>query len=226
MDPWMEQLGCPIITVTRNYDDNSVTISQETIFDYRSDQSGRLWWIFAEYFYADGDGAILGHLWLPKEERKTFQIDISSHRALLFNMDSHGYYRVNYDLKNWDMIGKVLTTDHNKINVRTRAQILFDAPRLMSTLNFDYDTFLEIFKYLKNETEWLPWVTAFKSLKTIGTPIGMNRSQIEEFWLEWMLPNMKRLGYATRNTDQPQQILLRSLTMHKGSHNYIIPKVF
>merc|ERR1719233_1387920 len=122
MEPWMKQEGFPILTVTRNYNDDSVTLSQESIIRNKRD----LWWIYADYLYADGDGTVLGCLWMPRLPRKTFNIAVSARRALLFNKNSHGYYHVNYDQENWNKITKVLLRNHIRINVKNRAQIMFD----------------------------------------------------------------------------------------------------
>merc|ERR1719233_1171616 len=122
MEPWMKQKSFPILTVTRNYDGNSVTLSQKSAIGNIQD----FWWIYVDYFYADGDGTILGDEWMPRLPDKTFNIVASADRALIFDKDNHGYYRVNYDQKNWDMISKVLLDNHTRINVKNRNQIIYD----------------------------------------------------------------------------------------------------
>ena len=45
-----------------------------------------------------------------------------------------GYYRVNYDRKNWDLIIEQLNSDPESIHVLNRAQIINDAFNLVICL--------------------------------------------------------------------------------------------
>ena len=51
-------------------------------------------------------------------------------KAVIFNVQETGYYRVNYDKQNWELIIKQLNEDHTKIHVINRAQIIDDAINL------------------------------------------------------------------------------------------------
>ena len=209
MKPWMKQRAFPLLTVTRNYNNNSVTLSQESVIENNQD----LWWIYGDYFYADGDGTIAGDVWMPRVPRKIFSIAASADRALLFNKDSLGYYRVNYDQKNWAMIRDVLLTNHNRINVKNRAQIISDVGYLVRKKLMNISMFMEIHGYLKNEIEWLPWATALKIFKRIR---NVKIDQFIKFLQNLISPTLDRLGYNTSLEDQPQQILLRNEIIFNG----------
>lgn len=44
-----------------------------------------------------------------------------------------GYYRVNYDIENWQILARVLSEDHQAIHVLNRAQLLDDSFNLART---------------------------------------------------------------------------------------------
>ena len=80
-----------------------------------------------------------------------------------------GYYRVNYDEKNWRLIIKQLNEDHNKIHVINRAQLINDALNLASIGLLSYDLALGVTSYLDKETEYFPWFAALNGLEYVGT---------------------------------------------------------
>jgi hypothetical protein len=50
--------------------------------------------------------------------------------SLLTRIIIAGYYRINYDSKNWQMIGQQLMTNHLAISAINRAQIMDDSLNL------------------------------------------------------------------------------------------------
>lgn len=79
-----------------------------------------------------------------------------------------GYYRVNYDAKNWQLIYQQLIGDHNAISVINRAQIMDDALNLAPAGKLDYDVVLNLTLYLAKEVEYLPWESALSGLSSIA----------------------------------------------------------
>lgn len=62
------------------------------------------------------------------------QITISSlptgDQWVIFNLRQTGFYRVNYDNDNWNLLIQQLNSDHQVIHVINRAQIINDAMEL------------------------------------------------------------------------------------------------
>lgn len=72
-----------------------------------------------------------------------------------------GYYRVNYDLVNWDRLALFLNKeDHTSIHVLNKAQLLDDAFHLARYGVIPYHVPLNISKYLIKETDYVP-IAAF-----------------------------------------------------------------
>lgn len=80
-----------------------------------------------------------------------------------------GYFRVNYDLRNWQMINQQLKTNHVAISVINRAQILDDALNLAEAGMLDYDIALNLTQYLEQEDEYLPWDATLSSLSYMAS---------------------------------------------------------
>ena len=78
-----------------------------------------------------------------------------------------GYYRVNYDERNWKLIIKQLLEDHTKINVINRAQLINDALNLATVGLLKYDLALTVTSYLNKETEYFPWYAALTGLEYV-----------------------------------------------------------
>lgn len=78
----------------------------------------------------------------------------------IFNIQELGYYRVNYDLKNWNALAKALNSeDFGKIHVLNRAQLLDDSINLATGGYLNYQVMFDVMEYLSNETEYAPWAT-------------------------------------------------------------------
>ena len=89
-------------------------------------------WIPITYAEAGGDFEnTKNNLWMSDIEKSKEITDLpNADTAVIFNVQETGYYRVNYDKQNWELIIKQLNEDHTKIHVINRAQIIDDAINL------------------------------------------------------------------------------------------------
>lgn len=60
-------------------------------------------------------------------------------------------------------------TNHSAISVINRAQIMDDALNLAEAGQLDYDTALNLTRYLEHETDYVPWNAALSSLGYISS---------------------------------------------------------
>jgi len=112
---------------------------------------------------------------------------ISPNDWVLFNINETGFYRVNYDSKNWKMLIEYLTDPEMYFNIGkhnmfilsprvyqnnsfllisgtiNRAQLIDDAMSLSRAGYLSYQTSLDLTKYLYHETEYVPWKSAYRS---------------------------------------------------------------
>ncbi|CAK9804071.1 Aminopeptidase N [Anthophora plagiata] len=173
MDTWTLQTGFPVVTVTRNYKNGVVTLMQER-FAYRNgtikttSKSEPLWWIPITY---TSESQLDFNTTQPSEWISAVESITLSNRKLnpsewlILNIQETGYYRVNYDNKNWQMIIKQLHKDSFRdISTINRAQLVDDALNLARARRLDYATALDVTSYLAHETEYLPWKAAFTAM--------------------------------------------------------------
>lgn len=82
-----------------------------------------------------------------------------------------GYYRVNYDVTNWQLLANYLQSPQtfSKIAPTNRAQIVDDALTLARAGKLDYRIALNLTRYLVNEFEYVPWRSALGALNFIDS---------------------------------------------------------
>lgn len=212
MDTWTLQTGYPLLTVTRNYDDNTIVMEQQKFNIISSNSTSAtqpLWWIPITYTHG-GELAFnetRAKHWVRKE--KTFTLpdaNVPFNQWLIVNIQETGYYRVNYDYRNWRLI-----TDHlmNESKFKTiaptnRAQLLDDAMSLANAGYLQYEIALNVTRYLKHESEYVPLAAGIKALDFLD---GMlyNTGDYEKFktyYLNRLLGIYNQVGFEDLpNTD-------------------------
>ena len=83
-----------------------------------------------------------------------------------------GYYRVNYETENWELIARYLNSDnenYKNIHILNRAQIIDDAYYFVKEGKLDLSVFIQIINYLSRETEYEVWYSVFKILEDMST---------------------------------------------------------
>lgn len=76
---------------------------------------------------------------------------------IIINVQQVGYYRVNYNVENWELLTRQLKSDHQAIHVTNRAQIVDDALDLSRAGLLDYAIALNVTQYLSKEADYIPW---------------------------------------------------------------------
>ncbi|KAK7027940.1 hypothetical protein SK128_026275 [Halocaridina rubra] len=134
MDTWTLQMGYPVINIIRSEDGTSASVSQERFLIVKSENStddhDYKWWVPLNYASAkDPDfNQTQAMIWMKNSEAEIAISSLpSSNEWVIFNIQETGYYRVNYDSKNWHLLIQQLKTDHEVIHTINRAQIIDDA---------------------------------------------------------------------------------------------------
>lgn len=113
-------------------------------------------------------------------------------------MKRSGFYRVNYDIDNWNKLINQLLTDFEKIEETSRAQLLDDAFNLGRAEYIDQTVFLTMGSYLKNEKSALVFQTAFYGLEFISDMLVSDAEafdQYKEYYLPLIEKQYQRLGW-------------------------------
>ncbi|KAL1422178.1 hypothetical protein MTO96_022390 [Rhipicephalus appendiculatus] len=167
---WTHSAGFPLLTISRVYGQRVVVARQER---YGQNSSQTVWSI--PVTYTDGtkmDFDNTGNIfWLKTKEAK-LPTAPKDDDWLIANLRGYGYYRVNYDTRNWNLITMELNTYHTNIDVVNRARIIDDMFELADLGLVPYGTALHASEYLRREKETLPWTTVLKRWEYLEAMLG------------------------------------------------------
>lgn len=197
---WENQKGFPVINVAVNSATRQFVITQERYYDISETRvvgDDRSWFIplnfatalspnfddtsFVDYF---ANGAASKMISLPSQ--------LSTEDWYIFNKQQIGYYRVNYDISNWNALSKILNSvNFQQIHVLNRAQIIDDALNLAADGYLHYQVTFEILSYLSRETDYIPWQAAARNLDKLDSI--MKDSMIYESFKTFVRQLVKRM---------------------------------
>ena len=132
-----------------------------------------LWWVpvsLTDAVERDfGDNNTQPRLWLPPDPVIVSQdVSVTEESWIIANIQGTGYFRVNYDERNWKLLADQLFNDHRAIHVLNRAHLISDAFALAANNILPYTTPFDLIQYLKNEDHYVPWQSAMGSLSYVG----------------------------------------------------------
>lgn len=162
MESWANAVGYPVLNVRRIYKTGEVLISQE---QFRADKrlpNSHVWYIPFNYVDRSPRKAVeeaSGFYWLTSKA-SIHTTGTPDNQWIIFNRDQFGYYRVNYDQRNWELIVDALHTNPLAIPKANRAQLIDDAFNLARAEYLDMAVALKLLSYLHLETEYAPWAAA------------------------------------------------------------------
>ncbi|XP_004523069.1 aminopeptidase N [Ceratitis capitata] len=196
---WSQQSGYPLLTVTRNYDNKSFTVKQTAFYEDNSKASDKSWYIPFNYAHKskpDHRNTTATHFLLNVDEIVVRDEDLDADDWLLLNKQSTGFYRINYDDKNWELLASALKTQPYKFHPRNRAQLIFDAYKFSSTGRLSHSVYLNLLQYLTNEDQYAPWTTAYSVISTFNRYLNGDEDYAKfQFFIAALVTNIyEKLG--------------------------------
>uniref|UniRef100_A0AAQ5YKG5 Aminopeptidase n=1 Tax=Amphiprion ocellaris TaxID=80972 RepID=A0AAQ5YKG5_AMPOC len=163
MNPWVLQMGFPVVTV----DTASGKVSQQHfLLDPESnvtvDSPYKYEWPVPVRWMKAGE--VQTDIWWLLEKEAVNPGMRSGASWVLANINVTGFYRVNYDLGNWERLFTQLSTDHQVIPVINRAQLVDDAFNLARAQLVSTTLALRTTSYLSLEMDFMPWQSALDNL--------------------------------------------------------------
>ncbi|KAJ8889370.1 hypothetical protein PR048_008869 [Dryococelus australis] len=188
MNTWTLQNGYPLITVTRDYNTGAVTVTQEWFLLQSSESSDdRRWWVpltYTSQSQIDFSNTSTRQ-WINSSESEVLIQDLpaSSSQWVIFNIQQIGFYRVNYDSRNWDLITQYLHSDvYDTIHLLNRAQLLDDAFNLARAGVIGYPVALKLSRYLSREVDYIPWLSALTAFNFLDRRLqGLSQNDYDYF---------------------------------------------
>nr|XP_056702487.1 thyrotropin-releasing hormone-degrading ectoenzyme [Euleptes europaea] len=214
MDQWTLQMGYPVISIMGNETaDNVIRISQEHFIydlDIKAKDPGLgnhsyLWQI--PLTIAVGNTSHISSeaiIWVSNKSEHHRIASLDERSWMLGNINQTGYFRVNYDVRNWKMLIDQLMRNHKVISVSNRAGLIDDAFNLARAGYLPQHIPLEIIRYLSKEKEFLPWHAASQALYPLDKLLDRteNYNIFNEYILRQVASMYLKLGWPTNNVDK------------------------
>ncbi|KAF7991209.1 hypothetical protein HCN44_002771 [Aphidius gifuensis] len=171
MDTWTRQMGYPVVNI-KKINSTHYTLKQkrfladsEAKYDANESDYGYKWTIPITYITDKISDPTL--IWFDKDSDKIDVILNEPAEWIKFNCDQIGYYRVNYDDKEWEKLFDVLQWHHKRLSISDRTNIIEDAFSLAQASELDYTIAMKMTSYLGKEHSSVPWRVAAAKLLTI-----------------------------------------------------------
>ncbi|XP_021240866.1 thyrotropin-releasing hormone-degrading ectoenzyme isoform X2 [Numida meleagris] len=214
MDQWTLQMGYPVITILGNETTDGVIVISQERFVYDSDtktkdsglgDSSYLWQI--PLTIAVGNTSHISSeaiIWVSNKSEHHRIPALEEASWLLGNINQTGYFRVNYDIRNWRLLINQLTRNHEVISVSDRAGLIDDAFNLARAGYLPQNIPLEIIRYLSEEKDFLPWHAASQALYPLDKLLDRteNYNVFSEYILRQVATMYLKLGWPTNNLNK------------------------
>ncbi|KAK4883356.1 hypothetical protein RN001_006675 [Aquatica leii] len=172
MYSWENFNGFPVVDVDRTYGSNSNIVKLKQT-RYTADPVGEDGhWIIPINFASSNKLSFENtnpEYWMTKTQQTVTLLYLNDSNWLIANKKCTGYYRVNYDETNWDLITQALLENHLNIHVLNRAQLIDDSLNLAITGRLKMDITMKLVPYINNETDPIPWISYLRNMRKLQT---------------------------------------------------------
>ncbi|NXB07559.1 AMPE aminopeptidase, partial [Cnemophilus loriae] len=221
MDTWTRQMGYPVLEMG----DNSVFTQKRFLLDPSANAShppsdlGYKWNIPVKWGLGNSSGYVLYNA----SDSAGITITASPDTFLNVNPDHIGFFRVNYNSQNWARLSSLLLQNHENFSAADRAGILDDAFSLARPGLVNYSVPLELTKYLRSETEYLPWDRAISAVTYLADMLEDDENLyplFQRYFRNLVKPIVDQLGWVDSG-DHLQRLLRASVLDFACSMNDI-----
>ena len=243
MSTWTDQMGYPYVQVTRDYDRQTMKINQQQfLFDTGAQPPkspyNYLWSIPLKFKSSSSSSSLLSNLTWFSTSEMNLTIDVPPDEWILVNPDLLGFFRTNYDEKNWKKLSEQLQSDHTRFTVAERAGLIDDAfnlgrPSKVTSLSNGISStrrfpsaldilpaslIFELLEYSHSENAYIVWERILAGLSYIEQMMASTSSglylyeRFRSYMVDLIEPIYYKLGWATQpSTDQWLDTLHRDM---------------
>ncbi|XP_019507325.1 PREDICTED: thyrotropin-releasing hormone-degrading ectoenzyme isoform X2 [Hipposideros armiger] len=211
MDQWTLQMGYPVITILGNTTaENWIIITQQHFIYDISAKTKALAHQNNSYLWQIPLTIVVGNrshvsseaiIWVSNKSESHRITSLDKGSWLLGNINQTGYFRVNYDLRNWRLLIDQLIRNHEVLSVSNRAGLIDDAFSLARAGYLPQNIPLEIIRYLSEEKDFLPWHAASRALYPLDKLLDrMEKYNVfNEYILKQVATTYIKLGWPKNN---------------------------
>lgn len=163
MDSWTWKRGIPLVTVNTS----TGTLTQDQFKTANADNTtsdNNHTWIIPIYWMKNG--VQQPTVWLDTKTKTVPEMTTMDNEWIILNINVTGYYRINYDEKNWNNLAKTLEEKPQVLSVVNRMQLIDDVFTLTNSGYLEYETALSLTRYLEQEMEVIVWYIVLKHMNS------------------------------------------------------------
>ncbi|KAL8580187.1 hypothetical protein ACOMHN_059160 [Nucella lapillus] len=164
MEPWVTQMGFPVVNVHRMRDHLHLTQDRFRLGEASSNDTGAYGYRYeVPITYTTSSERNFNKsrthiMWLRADGTSlTVPLPSAEEDWAVVNLRHEGYYRVNYDVTTWKALIAQLNTDHTVFHQMNRAALMDDAFNLVKAKLLPLDIALQTLDYMKKEVDYGPW---------------------------------------------------------------------
>ncbi|XP_050432744.1 uncharacterized protein LOC126840826 [Adelges cooleyi] len=198
MMSWTEQPGYPVVHVKNT--NEGFTITQEKFTVYPTNGTDASKWFIGLTYTTDkvkNFENLTSTVWMDMAKNMTVKMKDNA-KWFIFNLQSSGFYRVNYASDNWLALIQQLNESYREVHVLNRAQLIDDSFNLARAGLLNYSIPLELSKYLEKEEDAIPWYSSILSFSYLLE--RMRRSVDGYDYLKDYVRNLAEIIYVKAET--------------------------
>lgn len=191
VNSWTRQAGFPYLNLTYN-GDASYTVTQERFIASGSGSGNNQTWVVPLSYYKNyqvNNDKSMAYI-TGQEQNISVQVTSGDSLPVKFNVDSQGFYIVNYPIDEWkkwiELFQSQTATSNTQLTSQDFSHLLFDAFRLSGANYLPYTIALELTPILQHKYDFSVWSTGssifsgmwpnFRSSETTGINAHMQKT--------------------------------------------------
>jgi len=204
MERWVYQPGYPLVEVKR---EGSELIFTQRRFTFLPDESDQTWIIPVTImlFYNNGESKTIGTLFKDKSTKVSISKDVVAFKV---NIEQTGFYRVKYEKKELEELGKLVL--NKKMPPLDRFGLQSDLYALVRSLDYSIDDYLDfIGNYYQQEDEYLPLIGISNNLMNAYLVFESRRDKISSIGRKIFKQVFEKIGYEPEDDEEHLISVLR-----------------
>jgi len=169
MRSWTDQAGYPVVNVDSENPNYLIVTQIQYEVDVPKLNYKTLWHIGLTYTNQKNQqfNNLQPTVWMNNTEKKVTIPLMNDAGWVIFNLQSTGFYRVNYDIRNWYRLIAELKSNPKTIHVLNRAQLIDDSFNLARAGVLSHSIPFTLVTYLEKEDDFIPWYSVMNSMSYI-----------------------------------------------------------
>ena len=200
---WTEQPGFPVVKVERER--NTIRLAQERFTVHFPNPPALQWQIPLTYRTADRPVA---SGFLLQEKDASLPDELPSDKAIKFNIEDAGYYRVEYDRASWDL----LVAQLGRLSEADRANLLIDAWALVEANRKPFSHYLGLVDKVVSDNQVAVYDQIIDTFTFINRLLAGDpaRPRFQQRARAVLRPAFDRVGWDAKPGEASQTMTLRA----------------